>query len=617
MINTPENINIFIAYSREDVSFLEELRTQLNVLERIGLVDKIWYDGLIEAGADWEQTILNALHNSDIILLLVSADFIASNFSYEKEMQEAIRLHQAEKVHAIPVIVRQCLWEQTPFGKLSVLPKGGFPIASAHWKTKEEPYVQVVEAVQEVILQIKKKEQSGDVEQNRATYTSRIEEGDRYFSTRDWSKAQNQYKEALMLFQHGFQPSLHILNTKIDTCQNELLYRLNFEKGEKAYSCSNYKDAIRYFNQALSHKNNDSEALRLLKASDQGLVRNQGDQESPKVVTNKPDNSPTKFLQIKIFGIEIFKLVLAFSTVGVLMFAGQRMLNPNVYYSALVNNGRVVFVDDSGDVQLKTEYIDGKPFDGKLAAVQNAKGKWGYINKKAKMEIPFNYDRAWPHSKKEGLAYVQKEGMCGFINRQGSEVIPLKYLDAASFSEGLAMVKKEIGSFSFINKKGVEVITGLDSVLTEQFRNNEAVVIKDGNKMTIDRNGKCLQGCRDFVLPKEKNIRDRKRLELYKLGMKLKENKDYDRAAVKLIEAKRYVQTPEEEREIGNQLDLVQRKLKAAGVKRAEFLIQEADAFFKNKNYRAAFKKYKMAFRQDDSNVYVRQQLSLCKEKMN
>jgi len=377
------------------------------------------------------------------------------------------------------------------------------------------------------------------------------------------------------------------------------------------------KEAIRYFNQALSHKNNDSEALRLLKASDDGLERKQKDKEVPKLAKTETAPTPQKFLQIKIFGIEIFKLVFAFSTIGVILLAGQQMWNPQVYYAAKVENGHVVFVDDGGEVQLKTDYVNGKSFDGKLAAVQNTNGKWGYINKKAKMIVPFNYDKAWSHSKKEGLAYVQKAGRCGFINRKGVEVIPLKYLDAASFSEGLAMVKKKIGSFGFINKKGEEVISDLDSVLTKQFRGNEVVVIKGGKKMTIDRKGRCLEGCKDFKMPKDKNIRDRKRMELYKTGMKFKEAKDYDRAAVKLIEAKRYVTRPEEEREIGNQLDLVQRELKAAAIKRAEPLIKEANAFFSNKNYVAAFKKYNMAFSQDSSNVYVRQQLKLCKEMMN
>ncbi len=72
----PKPIKIFIAYSRKDTAYLEELRTHLTPLRRSGKV-QIWFDGKIEPGIKWEDAIKENLHNADIILLLVSASAIA------------------------------------------------------------------------------------------------------------------------------------------------------------------------------------------------------------------------------------------------------------------------------------------------------------------------------------------------------------------------------------------------------------------------------------------------------------------------------------------------------------------------------------------------------------
>ncbi len=144
-------IKIFIAYSRKDIPFLDELRTHLNPLERTGKV-KFWYDGEIEPGQEWEQAIKENLYCADIILLLVSADTISSNYFYEKEMMEALERHKEGTIRVIPIIVRPCIWKTTPLANLQALPKDGTPITSSNWKDKDHAYENIATSLWSIIL---------------------------------------------------------------------------------------------------------------------------------------------------------------------------------------------------------------------------------------------------------------------------------------------------------------------------------------------------------------------------------------------------------------------------------------------------------------------------------
>ena len=91
-MSNESTIKIFIAYSREDTSILNKLRTNLKVLERAHNV-KVWYDGEMEVGSDWEKSIKTHLHTADIILLLISENFIASDYCYNNEIYVLNILH--------------------------------------------------------------------------------------------------------------------------------------------------------------------------------------------------------------------------------------------------------------------------------------------------------------------------------------------------------------------------------------------------------------------------------------------------------------------------------------------------------------------------------------------
>jgi hypothetical protein len=144
-------LSIFISYSHTDEPLKNELVKHLKPLERLGLVDQ-WHDRKIKAGDEIDATISAHLKSSDIILLVVSIDFLNSKYCFDIELEEAIRRHDAGEARVIPIIARSCLWTQMPFAKLLALPKDGKAISS--WEHQDDALANVAEGVKAVADQL-------------------------------------------------------------------------------------------------------------------------------------------------------------------------------------------------------------------------------------------------------------------------------------------------------------------------------------------------------------------------------------------------------------------------------------------------------------------------------
>lgn len=140
-------LNIFIAYAREDESLRIRLDKHLAALRRNSKAIT-WCDAKIEPGKEWEKSIFTALSKARIILLLISADFIDSNYCYDIEMKNAIERHESGTAIVIPIILSHCDWLDTPFAKLQVLPKDAVPVMDRKWYNEDE-------ALQDVAIRIK------------------------------------------------------------------------------------------------------------------------------------------------------------------------------------------------------------------------------------------------------------------------------------------------------------------------------------------------------------------------------------------------------------------------------------------------------------------------------
>jgi len=139
---------VFISYSHQDQTLRKELDTHLANLKRQDIITS-WYDGDIKPGEELQPQIIEHLNRAQIILLLVSADFIASDFCYSIEMKRAIVRHDDNNARVIPILLRPTDWKGTPFAKLKMLPTDAKAITM--WPTHDEGFVDVIKGIRESI----------------------------------------------------------------------------------------------------------------------------------------------------------------------------------------------------------------------------------------------------------------------------------------------------------------------------------------------------------------------------------------------------------------------------------------------------------------------------------
>jgi hypothetical protein len=150
-VKVSKPVRIFYSYSHKDWQHTLTLKKHLSLLQRRGIIE-IWHDREIRPGDEWKGEIDRHLAEADIILLLVSADFLASDYCYEVEMKNAINRHEAGKARVVPVIIRPCDWHAAPFGKLQALPAEGKAIDT--WNNPDEGYTDVAIGIRKIVEEI-------------------------------------------------------------------------------------------------------------------------------------------------------------------------------------------------------------------------------------------------------------------------------------------------------------------------------------------------------------------------------------------------------------------------------------------------------------------------------
>lgn len=140
------SLHLFLSYAHEDRKLSEELSAHLSPLKHLGLITE-WNDREIRPGTDWEHEILQSLDRSDLVVLLVSSDFINSGYCYGVEMTRALARHDRGTAGVIPVIARPCHWSALPFAKLQALPAEAKAITT--WADRDSAYLSVVQGVED------------------------------------------------------------------------------------------------------------------------------------------------------------------------------------------------------------------------------------------------------------------------------------------------------------------------------------------------------------------------------------------------------------------------------------------------------------------------------------
>jgi hypothetical protein len=150
----PQPVEVLFSYGHEDEGLRDELAKHLKALEDEGVV-RAWHDRGIVAGQKWDAEIDARLNSADIILLLVSPDFLASDYCRTVEVRRALERDAAGEASVIPVILRPCQWSRTVLGSLQALPKDGKPVTL--WPNTDEALLDAAEGIGRAIEELRSK----------------------------------------------------------------------------------------------------------------------------------------------------------------------------------------------------------------------------------------------------------------------------------------------------------------------------------------------------------------------------------------------------------------------------------------------------------------------------
>ncbi|MCL5107624.1 MAG: ABC transporter substrate-binding protein [Chloroflexi bacterium] len=139
---------VFYSYSHKDEDLRSQLDTHLSIMKRQGVITS-WSCREITAGTEWEGEIRSYLNSAQLILLLVSSDFLDSDYCYDVELKRAFERHDAGDATVIPVILRACDWAHPPLSNLQALPTGAVPVTS--WLNRDEAFTDIAKGIRKAI----------------------------------------------------------------------------------------------------------------------------------------------------------------------------------------------------------------------------------------------------------------------------------------------------------------------------------------------------------------------------------------------------------------------------------------------------------------------------------
>lgn len=145
---TNQPVTIFFSYSHKDEELRDELAKHLSILERNGIIAG-WHDRRIVPGEEWANEIDEWMDTAQVILLLISSDFIASDYCWNIEVKRAMERHETGEAIVIPIILRPVSWENAPFGRLQALPKNAQPVTV--WNSQDQAFLNISQGIEAVV----------------------------------------------------------------------------------------------------------------------------------------------------------------------------------------------------------------------------------------------------------------------------------------------------------------------------------------------------------------------------------------------------------------------------------------------------------------------------------
>jgi hypothetical protein len=170
-------LKLFFSYSHVDEALRDELGRHLRILEYQKLISS-WHDRKISPGDVWDEQITINQNTADIILLLISSDFIASRYCWDIEIRRAMELHESGKARVIPVILRYVDWANAPFSRLQALPQNAQPVMSFPDRDVAFTFItqRIRQVAEELIERRRQQQEQQQKEANIAAYRRKFQE---------------------------------------------------------------------------------------------------------------------------------------------------------------------------------------------------------------------------------------------------------------------------------------------------------------------------------------------------------------------------------------------------------------------------------------------------------
>jgi replicative DNA helicase len=144
-------VRIFYSYSHKDEMLRASLETHLSIMKRQGIIEE-WYDRKVIPGTDWETEISANLEAADIVLLLVSPDFVASDYCYGRELRRALERYELGQARIVPIVIRPVDWQHALFRHFQALPQDGKPVTG--WANADEAWLDITLGLRKVVEEV-------------------------------------------------------------------------------------------------------------------------------------------------------------------------------------------------------------------------------------------------------------------------------------------------------------------------------------------------------------------------------------------------------------------------------------------------------------------------------
>ena len=151
MFHARHALKLFYSYAHEDEQLREKLETALALLKRQQYIES-WHDRKITAGKEWASQIDAHLAEADIVLLLISPDFMASDYCAEVELKTALERHNRRLARVVPILLRPTDWETSDIARLNGLPTNAQPITT--WSNEDAAFTNVAQGIRKLVEEL-------------------------------------------------------------------------------------------------------------------------------------------------------------------------------------------------------------------------------------------------------------------------------------------------------------------------------------------------------------------------------------------------------------------------------------------------------------------------------